>query len=526
MKYAIDRYSVGTEKEVSAEDFDMQFYIPGRKYRFFCPECGEQVYYRSGGGDYSSHFYHQMKTERTPECDKRVDGRSDLSLSERVGLPVYLTGVSLGYYQINIGFPALGSRLLSLASSANYSVEVSGGNNSRKVNVNSTNFIEDGVTLIPVSFIPPLGRNYSIAVSGEKSIYGFHKKWSDYADGFDYNGAVFTFDDNGGKKIRRGDSISTNTMYYAFVRYSLPDYDEISSKEIGIVSFGNTRFKVIEFKIVVSVTNSTMFSRINEYMHRNFGIWLLEKKPSLVPIWPPVVNRDYMIPIAKKKKVCCVVSSCNSTPDVYEYRDYGTLECDLDTTNNVHILELHVDSSPVILSVDRKYVGREIVFRSQNIENSNYTYDIGLVDSNYDRVEWDSLKKGNTLICSNSKMELYIDNGSHIYQHFSIREKTTDLGTSNKISALYFIVSNNVVKMVSLKESGDEKETISDSIRLQIIQGKNGYLVPVPLWADYVIRRLKKEHNTIIVKEIMSDIVDGRMHSGLLKPLRLLCNKI
>ena len=60
MKYAIDRYSIGAETEVSANDFDGQ-YIPARKNRFYCPECGELVYIRNGQYNVS-HFYHQEKT--------------------------------------------------------------------------------------------------------------------------------------------------------------------------------------------------------------------------------------------------------------------------------------------------------------------------------------------------------------------------------------------------------------------------------------------------------------------------------
>ena len=46
MKYAIDRYGVGLEKEVSADIFYNK-YIPQKKDRFFCPECGERVFWFS-----------------------------------------------------------------------------------------------------------------------------------------------------------------------------------------------------------------------------------------------------------------------------------------------------------------------------------------------------------------------------------------------------------------------------------------------------------------------------------------------
>lgn len=93
MRYAIDRYAVGVEEEVCADEFDGQYYIPRKQNRFFCPECGEVVYFRTKGGNHPNQFYHQEKTDRTSECDKRVDGRSELTLSQRVVLPIYLTGI-------------------------------------------------------------------------------------------------------------------------------------------------------------------------------------------------------------------------------------------------------------------------------------------------------------------------------------------------------------------------------------------------------------------------------------------------
>lgn len=224
MKYAIDRYTIGTEKEVSAEDFDGNYYIPNRRNRFYCPECGEIVYFRAKGGSKPNHFYHQEKTDRTPECDRGVDGRSNLSLSERVGLPMYITSLVPGVFQLNIGFPAIRSEMLEKTIEANYTVEISHDNRHQSLRVDHINFIEDTLSLVPVNFIPKNGENYIITISGDKSIYGLRRKWSNYADGFDKGGAIFTYDDSSGKKVRRGDSISTNKRYFVVTRNVLPSF--------------------------------------------------------------------------------------------------------------------------------------------------------------------------------------------------------------------------------------------------------------------------------------------------------------
>ena len=43
VRFAIDRFYSGTEKEVRASEF-YNTYIPQKKTRFYCPECGEHLY--------------------------------------------------------------------------------------------------------------------------------------------------------------------------------------------------------------------------------------------------------------------------------------------------------------------------------------------------------------------------------------------------------------------------------------------------------------------------------------------------
>lgn len=71
MKYAVDRYGVDLEKEVSADIFYNK-YIAQRDSRFFCPECGEPVFWSSRGGPLPDRFSHYKRTERTPEWQEAI----------------------------------------------------------------------------------------------------------------------------------------------------------------------------------------------------------------------------------------------------------------------------------------------------------------------------------------------------------------------------------------------------------------------------------------------------------------------
>ena len=244
MKYAIDRYSIGTEVEVNADDFNDQYYIPNHKQRFFCPECNEIVFFRAKGGKKPNQFFHQKRTDRTPECDRRVDGRSNLSISQRVGLPIFITQISSGNFQLSIGFPALGIKILENAAKLKCILNISSQDKHRTIKIDQTNFLSDNTTLIPVDFIPLHGMNYSISISSGTQIFDLQRKWSDYADGFELNGAIFSYSETGGKKIRRGDSISTNRYYYAVIKNDFLFHPQIIQTEIGKLVINNASYKV------------------------------------------------------------------------------------------------------------------------------------------------------------------------------------------------------------------------------------------------------------------------------------------
>lgn len=372
MKYAIDRYGIGNEIEVNADDFDNQHYIPQRRTRFYCPECNEIVFFRAKGGSHPNQFYHKEKTDRTPECDKRVDGRSNLTISQRVGLPLFITQISTGNFQLNIGFPAISAKTLDNAAQFDCTVKISSYQQCRTVKVNQTNFLSDNTTLIPIDFIPLYGRNYSISVVGKAQFFDLQRKWSNYADGFESNGAIFSYSETGGKKIRRGDSISTNRYYYAVIRNDFLYHPNISQTVIGKAIINKTAFKIIKFMIDVSVDNAREFTHISSYMKSSFGVWLLECPPELIPVWPPVVQQDYMIPVKNYSKVVCAVSSGNDKPNVYSYFGNAVYRKEVKTiSKGIHTVELSLGLYPTILSVDRKYAGREITFVAKALHRSN-----------------------------------------------------------------------------------------------------------------------------------------------------------
>lgn len=491
MKYAIDRYAIGTEKEVSADEFDNKSFIHSLKERFFCPECGERVFFRNGGY-YESCFYHQKKTDRSPECDKRVDGRSNLTISQRVGLPLFITQISKGNFQLNIGFPALGIKTLENAAKCDCTVKISSYQQYRIIKVNQSNFLSDNTTLIPVNFIPLYGKNYSISIEGRTQIFELQRKWSDYADGFESNGAIFSYNETGGKKIRRGDSISTNRYYYAVVRNDFLYHTQISQTEIGKLIINKTSFKVIKFKIDVSVDNRRGFTLISSYIKSNYGVWLLECPPELIPVWPPVVQQDYMIPVKNDSNVICVVSSGNADPSVFSYSGNSVYKKDVKTVlKGVHTVELSISTYPTILSVDRKYAGREVTFITKALHRSSYSYDFLFINSAGEKKELTDLSKSEVakgvIIESNSKFDLFFGTSEMIYKPFSIREQQTSISENKGITEICLLIGSSVYDCIKFN-----KEVASDTdiniLSQTIMASAKGQLIPIPVWVNHILQ--------------------------------------
>lgn len=525
MKFAIDRYNVGIETEVKADDFDGQTYIARRRDRFYCPECGEIVFFRAKGGSHPNQFYHQEKTERAPECDKRVDGRSSLSLSQRVGLPLYLSTIIPGIFQISLGFPALGEDMLRKATKANYSVEVSFGTNIRKIRVDNTVFDEESITLVPMSFVPTDGRNYNIRINGDKVIMGLKSKWSDYADGFDIGGAIFSYDGFGGKKIRRGDSISTKRSYFAVARRMFPSDLCIQQEECGKLKIGNTSFLVLRIQINTSLDNKQQFYLIDKYLKNHFGVWLVECLPELVPIWPPVVQSDVFSPIGKTKVVCCSVSSTNSLPSVFVYSDSRVSEVKVSNSyNSVKTVKIEVGGRPVTLSVDRKYVGREMTFLAKQQPICKYEYANSIGDEKENQLSWLTLDSkvlsSDFSVFSNSKMDLYVGTRKKEYRHFVLKDEKTHIPAMENTDELFFVVGSSIIrhfKCARIRKNKVESKTIYSQIR----NVRHGQMVPIPRWAWRYICLIKKHNEEELFEAIFKYTNNGLINSEVLRILQV-----
>lgn len=377
MKTALDFYARGKQKEANADEYDRSQYYS--RDRFVCPECGEPVHLT--GSRYSNHFAHFKKSEVSAECDRRVDGSPTDSVYERIGLPIYMRKNTTGDFYLYMGFKALPSMLMEKAIKESMSVKIDGKSTYR---INNERFSCEGTALIPLDYIPISEHKYHLCYEPMNKAYAVSQHWSDYADGFSYEGAIFTASEQGGKKIRHGDSITTEEQYYWVRRQSqLPSFiPGIEMKKCGRLILKDTNLSVFCGKFSSDISDAD-FNVLTSYLRSNLKVYLLEKQPEFVPIWPPVVKtEDGYIVNNKVQSVYGYVVSGNDNPRIYVYQGIRKIPDELNSVN--HLICVKVWEQEVLVNIDRKFVSNGTLLLKRTrpiITNDADIYE--LIDNEY-----------------------------------------------------------------------------------------------------------------------------------------------
>ncbi len=524
MKYAIDRFvgdKDGKEMEVSASDiYDLYGggYVPRSKDRFYCPECQEKVYWRRRGGQLPDVFYHQNKTDFSPECDKRVDGRSDLYIYERTGLPLYLCCNYGDVYTLNIAFPALGSQLLQKAFSDGITVSICGN---QEIPLTPSRFYADEATLLPVTYVPSAGKNYSIVLSGGYAASAIRKKWSDYADGFTYEGAIFSIHNGYAKKIRRGDSITLNKEYYLVSRNFRPFYSEIEYRKIGKIRLNNVDYGVYRFSINTTV-ESNRFSAISNYFHDAFKVWLLEKAATITPLWPPTIERGDHVMFTPSTSLFCDIESGNESPKAYSYsgKDVRTITVDADEKDNKTIKIGVYAYEPTVLSVDRKYTGREISIRKATLPEVKASHEYSAIGTNEEMlgsvVDSADILNG-VKVVSNTKFSVILQTHNHICRVLNIENAETDIEAYKGLSQILFAYGSAaygyvIIDSINVRFSTYFAEINEQQIISNMKKYMSGEMVAAPLWIQNTAYLLQTKELYVASKYLVSNITNGKIY--------------
>jgi hypothetical protein len=268
--------------------------------------------------------------------------------------------------------------------------------------------------------------------------------------------------------------------------------------------------------------NEQRYSQISNFLRYRFGVGLLETTPEIVPLWPPVIEQDVLIP-TKDSKIFCAIASGNDEPTVYSYVGNQVLNIPVQNSwNGEKHIYVRVGTTDTVLSVDRKYVGREIVFRAKEVASEGVKYEYSFCDAEGKLLELEeihphSFANGGSII-SNTKFELYIGSNDHNYLHIPIRSDHTLLPTFQNAYTVLFKIEGGTIDSLVINEP--QRNPRNAALQLDLRTGQfRGEYIPVPRWAYQTIENMHMSGSQATAQAILSHIVNGKLPIGIIKAL-------
>ena len=274
-------------------------------------------------------------------------------------------------------------------------------------------------------------------------------------------------------------------------------------------------------EVNVSVYDKYLYTSISNHLKQCFGVWLLETVPELIPLWPPVTDQDVSVPVADCGSVICAVSSGNSTPRVFHYERNRAITVPIkrdESENNMVELPLYHQQATIV-SVDRKYVGREAVFFKRPIDYNGCGYDISLLSNNGNLISENDLisktHRKNAIVQTNAKFELYLKTRDFVIKHLSVRETQIRFPDCDHLQEIIFTVKQGILKKIALQNSRPTEHLLTPQTPV-INTIKPSDYVPIPRWVGYLLSEWKKNGDIKTVQEVSSFFNQGKMPYQLL----------
>jgi hypothetical protein len=267
----------GQKIEIKANDNSCKKYSG----RFICPNCGEQVDWIDGQVQ-EKHFRHHHGSYRQ-DCEnycKSISITRYIQPYERDGLPLYLIK-EFGSYSLVLGLYGLEESSIQQAENMKLEVEIDMGENS-KINrkINSQYFAPHKMNFVKINVVK---QQYRLKFSEKMIPLEIKKKWILDINGIGSNGAIFYFENYGGKKVSSSNGLEVNEEYLLFTSNNMNNNHiyGVSLEMLQEINFGWLKNYRI-YKFVIREINKETIGFCDKYdMHLQYS------QPEVVPIWPP-----------------------------------------------------------------------------------------------------------------------------------------------------------------------------------------------------------------------------------------------
>lgn len=463
MKTALDNYELGKQQEVNADNFS---FVIRDQYRFLCPECLESVTMVNGKS--SKYFKHHKKTKSSIECDRRVESQGTKSITERVGLPLFLRKNN-DKYMLYVGFRPLSDSLLNLTEKENACVKIikKYSNQYQKYYINHQNFSSENIVYKKVEFLDLNNLEIQFNSTHSKTIQSI---WSNYIETSITNrGALFQCGNSGGKIIRVGDCISTFKPYLwvkpKLYNISGPTFDNaLNFKKVGNFTIEHREFEVYEGRIEVHSSEKNHFERVARYLQVNLKVFLLDSESTISAVWPPVVRTENGYQSNKPTHMYFIIHSNNAIPKVYLYNNNSATPYNIIARKieDSFIGRTFISTIDQIINVDRRVISNGTYLRAKELNlicECKYSENLNVVSETIT-----SSPCSITFVTNTSTDVYFIDINNHISkQKFEDGHITLNIEKIHKY--VYILCNNHLIKVYSvINTKCDEPLTITQDI--------------------------------------------------------------
>lgn len=528
MDKAKENYKIGEIRVVSASQIKAEYgrSIPYGEKKFFCNNCGEYVTYvnRDKGKTF---FRHIKKTDETKECELRIGVQRQLSVYQKVGIPIYLKKDSNGNFSLYIGFYAIDKKVIEELKHEKASIKIYGvkGNSNLIKNyfIDNLNFSSNITTLKQIHFISP---KYRIQYSSLNAKISLRPKWGDEIEGINFNGALFKFGKNGGQKVKINEEITTNTDYFCISKDSskFRYINDIDYKELGIISFVNATYKVYKIRLISSIYSN---KKLVEFFREFFKVSLVNKPAEIISIWPPIINNDKKIELFFNKNNLLLLKSTQANTKAFIHKMDHFSEINLSKIDdNKYIFKLSPLSIERAININDEYNSEYILVSNHKDKIDTFNNEIILTDINENIIEkgkYNELPLDRKLkIYSNSEVELIHYRKGIIFKIYKVKNKQNiieDLKYDDKLIVKIGLRKNTLISFEKLKEK-NIKNSLNDLEIYNSLKGLNNLFEPVDTYTRAILRYLKGYPKTFNL--VKSYIIKNKMPIGTKNILRQL----
>lgn len=503
MDKAKENYKIGQVRTVTAKQIEEEYKrrVQYKEKKFFCPNCGEYVTFAYGKKN-KSFFRHANENEETKECDLRSKSEGELSIYQKIGLPLYLKKESNNKYQLYIGFYSLGESnvndLIRRQSKITIKAAKTISGYKKTYYIDNINFFTDKTTLKSINFT---STKYNLEYSSKEARNLAYEKWGKEIEGINTNGALFKFGENGGRKIRINEEIESDTDYFCIYKYNniFKDYDGITTEECGDIVFLNGIYKVYKIRFSIMGKQAKL---ISEFCRENFKVSLVNKLSDITPIWPPMIKKDNKVGMVYDKNNLLLIRSTDKNTRAFMHKKNIYKEILLNNIEkNKYLIKILPSSIENVININDEYNSKYLFIFKYNEEIKGFNNEILIKDINENIIEKGKFHKlpldGKLKIQSNSEVELLHYRKNILLKNHKIKSLGTmveDIKFGDRLSIKIGLKNETILEYKKVKI--ELNKVFNDFEIYKSLKNLECYYEPVDIYIKSILKNIKQYPQT------------------------------